>query len=136
MLADDLNGDGFDELMVTNNNFREVSVLINLKSILTDAPFEPVLPDIPSLAGNYPNPFNPVTTIRFSIPRPGRVKIAVYDVTGRHVVTLVDRFMEAGESAVTWNAKNDGGRPMSSGVYFTRMTVDDHSSVRKLVLLR
>ncbi|HER42930.1 MAG TPA: T9SS type A sorting domain-containing protein, partial [Candidatus Eisenbacteria bacterium] len=84
----------------------------------------------------YPNPFNPVTTVAFGVPRPGRVRIAVYDIAGRRGAVLVDRFMEAGEFTARWDGRDERGRAAASGVYFARMTMDDFSATRKMVLLR
>ena len=70
-------------------------------------------------AHNYPNPFNPVTTINYSIPAAGSVKVAIYDITGREIATLVNGFQSAGSYAVAWN-----GLGQSSGIYFYRVALN------------
>ncbi|MEJ2721783.1 MAG: aryl-sulfate sulfotransferase, partial [bacterium] len=69
------------------------------------------------LQQNYPNPFNPQTTIAFEITTPGRVKLEIFDVNGRFVVTLVDDELDAGTHVSTWRGRDRLGRPVSSGVY-------------------
>jgi hypothetical protein len=83
------------------------------------------------LARNYPNPFNPVTTIRFSLEREGHARIEIFNVAGRRVATLIDRMMPAGEHAVPWNAAGH-----ASGVYFCRLTQGGRSVISKMVLLQ
>ncbi len=81
---------------------------------------------------NYPNPFNPQTTIQFDMARPGRVKLHVYDITGRLVRTLVDHKQSAGHHKIEFNAEQ-----LSSGVYFYKLIVDGTEvSVHKMVLMK
>jgi hypothetical protein len=79
----------------------------------------------------YPNPFNPSTTISFSLPRTEMVILKVYDVLGREVATLVDRREEAGEHSVMWN-----GEEFASGVYFCRLQANDVVLTQKILLVR
>jgi hypothetical protein len=78
-------------------------------------------PAVLHLAQNHPNPFNPRTTFSFSLPQTGRVMLAVYDVRGARVATLVNGELPAGTRTVEWNGTNDAGAPMPSGVYFGRL---------------
>ena len=89
-----------------------------------------------SLGQNTPNPFNPVTTIRFSLAEKGHVRVAVYDVDGRQVRVLVDEEREAGPHSLTWDGKNDAGQGLASGVYFVRYRAGTDSFWRKAALLR
>jgi len=93
-----------------------------------------------SLAQNAPNPFNPRTTFRFSIPEAGVVRLVVYDVNGRWVRTLVDEYVDAGAHSVTWDGTDDVRRAVGSGVYVYRLTwnggAETRSSVRRCLLLR
>jgi hypothetical protein len=85
----------------------------------------------------FPNPFNPRTTIRFSIPARGRVTVTVHDARGARVATLVDRAdRRAGAHAVEWNGRADTGTAVSSGVYFARVSFDGATRAAKLVLLK
>jgi len=94
------------------------------------------LPAVTALAGNYPNPFNPETTIRFSLARESRVEISIYSINGQLVRSLVNGSYGAGVHSAMWNGRDSIGRPVSSGVYFYRMTTSGYSSVRKMVLLK
>ena len=89
-----------------------------------------------TLYQNHPNPFNPVTTIRYFLPTAGSVKLVVYDITGRLVATLVDGASPGGEHTVEWNGSAGTGTDVSSGVYFYRLDYDKESITRKMVLLR
>jgi hypothetical protein len=73
------------------------------------------------LSQNHPNPFNPRTSISYGLPTAGRVMLAIYDVRGTRVATLVDDDLPAGEHSVEWTGVGDGGTPMPSGVYFARL---------------
>jgi len=95
------------------------------------------IPTIPfALQQNFPNPFNPVTTITFSVPARGRAVLSVYNVKGELVKTLVDDVVDTGEVSVTWDATDKYGRQLSSGVYFYRLRVADLEMSRKMILLR
>jgi hypothetical protein len=90
----------------------------------------------PNLSINHPNPFHPTTEIPFTVDRTGRVFLAVYDVSGRRVRTLVDRTMMPGGHSVIWNGRDEKGNPAASGVYFYRLKTGRFSATRKLILLR
>ncbi len=90
-----------------------------------------------ALSPNAPNPFNPSTTIRYSLVDAGYVMLAVFDVNGRHMRTLVDGHVEAGSHTVEWGGRDEIGRDAASGVYFCRLTTTpDKVRVRKMVLVR
>lgn len=82
-------------------------------------------------AHNYPNPFNPTTTISYSIPVAGHVEIAVFDITGRQVAKLVDRFETRGSYAVAWD-----GSAFASGIYLYRVTVNNVRVTNRMVLMK
>jgi hypothetical protein len=90
-----------------------------------------------SLEKNYPNPFNPTTNIRYAIPEQGNVKLVVYDLLGNKVSTLVSKSMKAGNYNAVWNAYDDMGVKVSSGVYFYRLMVDNKIvGTKKMVLMK
>lgn len=89
-----------------------------------------------ALDQNYPNPFNPTTSISFDLPRAGQVSLVVHNILGRHVRTLVNSTLPAGTHTVQWDARNDGGLPVASGVYFYRLQTPANSATRKMLLLR
>ena len=88
------------------------------------------------LHANYPNPFNPVTNIQFTIPVHSDVSMKVYNILGREVATLCSGPMPRGTHTVLWNGTNDHGIPVSSGTYFYRMQAGDHISVRRMLLIK
>ena len=88
------------------------------------------------LGANYPNPFNPATSIPFSLSRAGHVTLRVYDVSGRVVATLVDGQVGAGEHVVRWDGRATGGALAATGVYFARFSAEGQSEMRKMVLLK
>lgn len=89
-----------------------------------------------ALSQNWPNPFNPATTIRFDVPQAGLVTLRIFNAAGKHVRTLVDNLREAGTYYEVWDGRDDEGRELASGVYFAKLDVDWTTEVRKLVLLR
>lgn len=89
-----------------------------------------------TLAQNRPNPFNPLTTIAYDVGRKGSVALQVFDVRGRRVRTLVDGVQAAGTYRVTWDGKDERGRPAGSGVYFYRLESADGGITKKMTLLR
>ncbi len=132
----DLDGDSDLDLAVVNARSNDVSVLINLSDVITGVEFDPRTPRVTRLFTNYPNPFNPVTTMRFSVKNKGRVTIAIYDTAGRRVGTLVDGIYPAGEFEVTWDGTDGQGKAVGSGVYFARMAAGDQAATGKMVIIR
>jgi hypothetical protein len=89
------------------------------------------------LQQNTPNPFNPATTINFSVPGEGQsVSLKVFDVTGRLVRVLVDQSILSGNQSIVWRGRDDDGRDVSTGIYFYRLQTRDSVLTRKLVLIR
>ena len=88
------------------------------------------------LIAAYPNPFNPSTTISFSLAEPGEVSLDIYNTRGQKIRTLVKDRRDAGTHNVFWNGKNDEGKLVSSGIYFYRMKAEGYVSVRKMVLIQ
>jgi len=89
-----------------------------------------------ALEQNFPNPFNPSTTIRFDLPQAEHVSVVLYSLLGQQVRVLVNEQREAGRHSVVWNGMDDAGRHMPSGTYIYRMNGGHFSRVRKLLLLR
>ncbi len=87
-----------------------------------------------SLMQNYPNPFNPSTTIEFAVPSASRVTLAVYNLLGQQVRTLVDREMNEGTYPVQWDGRDDNGVQLSSGIYIYRMVAGEFVATQKMIL--
>ena len=96
----------------------------------------PPVPDNYFLAQNYPNPFNPITTISYGLPDPSHVKITIYNILGREVITLVNGDRPAGYHHSLWDSKSAQGIDVSSGLYFYRIEANNFVDVKKMVLLR
>ena len=95
------------------------------------------LPVVFDLANNYPNPFNPATTIKYALPQAADVALTVYNVLGQPVRTLVAEHQNAGRYAVEWDATNDSGHSLSSGMYFYRMAAGgEFLETKKMLLLK
>jgi hypothetical protein len=95
------------------------------------------------LSQNYPNPFNPLTTIpfqvkslEFGVGRPYRTTLAIYNIRGQRVRTLLDEYKVPGEYQVVWDGKDDSGKKVGSGIYFYRLKIGDFSETRRSVLLK
>lgn len=93
------------------------------------------LPNEFELSQNWPNPFNSTTSFRFKLPKSEQVKIVLFDIQGREVMTLVDEVRNAGSFVVTWNGRNQQGVKVSSGVYFYQFHAGDVRITKKLSLL-
>jgi ligand-binding sensor domain-containing protein len=85
---------------------------------------------------NHPNPFNPSTTISFTLPAPGRVNLSVYSITGQKVRTLWDGYRTYGTYTIIWDGKDDYGNAVSSGIYIARLQSGKQVVSRKVVLIR
>jgi hypothetical protein len=85
---------------------------------------------------NHPNPFNPQTSIRFHLPQAAHASLAVYDVAGRRVRSLLDGSRAAGPGAVGWDGRDDRGRAVGAGVYLCRLVAGEHRETCRLVLVR
>ncbi len=94
------------------------------------------LPDATFLSQNFPNPFNPVTTITFGLKEIGQVRLNVYDAAGRLVRTLLDETRSAGNYEMTWNGLDNVGNRVSSGVYFYRLKTAEFIETKKMILLK
>jgi len=89
-----------------------------------------------ALRANFPNPFNAETRVAYALPRPTAVVLTIYDALGRHVRTLVESTMPAGEHSVTWNGTDSRGRAVGSGVYFYRLDAGGLVDSRRMLLLK
>ncbi|MDY6914825.1 MAG: C25 family cysteine peptidase [Candidatus Cloacimonadota bacterium] len=119
-------------LISTNTSDTIVPVTLNLVQTSN----QPNLPMITKLEENYPNPFNPETTINFSIKEAGHVKLEIYNIKGQKIKTLVNSNLEANSYNLVWNGRDDNNQQVSSGVYFYRMNTPTYTSTRKMILMK
>jgi photosystem II stability/assembly factor-like uncharacterized protein len=92
--------------------------------------FSPIVSDF-ILHQNFPNPFNPITTISYNLSEPGQISLDVYNVLGTHIVTLLQEYTSSGNHSVLWNAKDE-----PSGVYYYQLIVNGKLETRKMLLLK
>ena len=104
---------------------RPIAEMIGIKNISTEIPAKY------SLSQNYPNPFNPTTKIKFDVVRLGDVKIVVYDIMGREVLTLVNESMQPGTYETTFDASS-----LSSGIYFYTLTAGDFKESKRMIFIK
>jgi hypothetical protein len=102
--------------------------------VANDDPNAPI--SITELHNNYPNPFNPETTISYSVKAADKVSLQIYNVKGQLVKTLVNEVKNIGKYSIVWNSIGDSGQKVTSGVYFCRMTSGSYSSSRKMILMK
>lgn len=96
-----------------------------------------LMPHGTALYQNHPNPFNPTTTIRYTLPRATPVTLEIYTVTGQEVRTLVNRLHSPGEYSVVWDGTDQAGKPVSSGIYIYRLEGgEEYVQSRKMLLIR
>ncbi len=110
-----------------------LTVSPDMVAAVQQAPIQPVNY---SLEQNYPNPFNPTTQIAFSVPTSMHVTVTIFNILGQRIATLVDGHMSAGSHVVTWNARNQNGEMMPTGVYFYRLSTPTFTAVKKMLLLK
>ncbi|NOX37859.1 MAG: T9SS type A sorting domain-containing protein [Calditrichaeota bacterium] len=93
-------------------------------------------PDQLELYQNFPNPFNPTTTIKYFLPTGGKVEIAIFNALGQRIKVWVNPYQEAGAHKVVWDGTTDSGQQAGSGLYFYRIRTGQHTIIRKMILLR
>ena len=95
-----------------------------------------ILPQTLGLDQNYPNPFNPSTSIPLALSRRTQVRLAIFNVLGQKVRTLVDGTMEAGYHTMKWNGRDEAGRQAGAGTYFYLLEADSFRRTRKMTLVK
>jgi hypothetical protein len=93
-------------------------------------------PQINASLSIFPNPFNHVTSVRYSIPRQGKVNVTIYNLRGQKVKTLINEETRAGENTLSWNGLDDLGNQVASGVYFSKMEANGHKITKRMLLIK
>jgi methionine-rich copper-binding protein CopC len=124
------------EIEVTGSQVSDGSLGVN--AVALPAPVQiQTRPEAFALANNYPNPFNPATTIKYALPEASQVRLEVFNTVGQVVRTMVDAHQNAGRYVVEWDATSDNGVNLSSGIYFYRLQVEgNYLEVKKMLLLK
>jgi len=126
-------GNGAINLIVTLSDITGLAVIVPQNVADDDISVAPL---VTALGGNYPNPFNPTTTIAFTMANEGFVSIDIFNIKGQKVKTLTNELFGVGSHKVVWNGDDTTGRSVGSGVYFYRMTTAGYSNVQKMLLLK
>ena len=148
VLAGDVDGDGADDLVVLGISADAgeglesgvandgAFVFINQRAPVTAVASEVAQPLAFSLGANYPNPFNPATTIPLIVPAgAGDVELAIYNVLGQPVRQVWNGSLAAGEHRLAWDGRDELGQPVAAGVYLYRLQVGEQARLRKMVKL-
>jgi FlgD Ig-like domain/Fibronectin type III domain len=112
------------------------SIMVELEFIYSGTGIDEKILVASKLLGNYPNPFNPTTTISFSLIETGNVTIEVFNVKGKIVKQLINEQLPVGQHSVVWNGTDDNNNFVSSGVYFYKMRSGNYIQTRKMILLK
>ncbi|MCE5249119.1 T9SS type A sorting domain-containing protein [bacterium] len=124
----DLNFELVDASVAINSTVSAVSELAN---VTLNA-----VPTVYSLAQNFPNPFNPTTTIEYSIPQSGNVSLVIYNMAGQKVRTLVNENQSAAFKKVVWDGKNELGESVAAGLYFYKLVSGNFTKIQKMTLIK
>jgi hypothetical protein len=113
-----------------------INVQVTRDTIITgiEDPFD--IPTSYAVSNNYPNPFNPSTTINYQLPQLSDVKLVIYNVLGQKVKTLINKQVDAGYHTAVWDGHNDAGQQVASGLYIYRFEAANYSKTMKMMLLK
>jgi hypothetical protein len=125
-----------ETITITSNDPANAVSIINISLQVVDNDDPSVSPMITKLEANYPNPFNPETTIRFSTKEAGIVSLKVYNLRGQLVRNLVSSNLPAGKHSIVWNGLDNNGNSVSSGVYLYRMDSANYSKTLRMILMK
>jgi len=111
-----------------------ITIIIDGGSVIIGDSTDPLRATM--LHGNYPNPFNPSTTIHFSLATASNVTLDIYNIRGQKVKSLVNGFLSSGEHSILWNGTDDSNRLVSSGLYLYQMRVGEHNFINRMTLMK
>ena len=123
--------DGIYDTYATNGPFT-----LTIDGSQLKASDEDVIPDEFALHSNYPNPFNPTTTISYDLPEQSHITLDIYDLLGKRIKTLVHQSQDAGRQIVMWDGTDDVRRQVSAGVYLYRIQTGEFTQTRKMLILK
>lgn len=134
----ELNGSVIDEMLDALIGCPQTPGAQSLREVLEESRgrTESSLPESAELFQNYPNPFNPTTMIRFYLPERSAVRLDVFNLLGQHIATLMEGIHSGGFGEVEWDARDDSGVPVASGLYLYRLTIGETVLTRRMVLLK
>ena len=130
---------GAYELGIADDNAPRYGPAMEILDAVLATSIEQLSDEVPSnyvLEQNFPNPFNPTTQINFTIPAAGHVKMTVHNTLGQEVAVLVDGVQPAGTFSASWDAQDQSGRALPSGIYFYRLQTESFTQTRSMILLK
>ena len=95
-----------------------------------------MIPEELSISGNYPNPFNPSTTIRFGLPEPSKIRMTIVNIKGQEIAELINTWQDMGRHEVIWDGKSSDGSSLASGIYFVLINDGKNYTTHKVMLLK
>ncbi|HEX9653560.1 MAG TPA: FlgD immunoglobulin-like domain containing protein, partial [bacterium] len=128
--------DESNELYIVGYSLSGASGIYRFPDNPTAVNDKPENPERFVLEPNHPNPFNPLTRIRYRVPGFDDVQLAVFNALGRKIRTLISQQQGPGEFQVVWDGRDDGGEIVASGVYLYQLKIGDEQHVRKMTLIR
>jgi hypothetical protein len=139
-----MGGEHHGDIMIMSNDPATPSVTVpvvltvdSAEVVTTGVDPEPIeTPTRYALHDNFPNPFNPTTTIRYDLAEAADVHLEIYNIKGERVTVLVDRHQPPGRHNVRWDGHNSSGQPVATGVYFYRLRAGEFVETRKMQLLK
>ncbi len=133
----DFNGDGYNDIFFQTFNSLDSSRTIQAYSIVEIQEAQNnTRPYMDLQLSNYPNPFNPTTTISYSLPEEGNVCIEVYNIKGQKVKQLINKNQESGYHTIKWNGTDQNNKNVGSGVYFYKVKTEKSSLINKMIMLK
>lgn len=138
----DLNNDGKEEILISMDEYRSIyegrwfSRIYKPEFTIDVNDNLPLQPAKYILYPNFPNPFNPVTKLKFDIPQKSNVSIKVFNTLGKEITTLLEKELSPGSYTISWDAKDSKGQLLPSGVYLIRMAADNYTKTIKALLLK
>jgi len=146
----DLVDPGLYTLLVTHGDFHPTEVALvevvanQVTNLENPIILHPLVSDVDlslplqytSLKANYPNPFNPSTMISFDLAEAGNIQIEIFNLKGQKVKTVFQSFLNRGSYKIEWNGVDSTGKPVSSGIYFYRLSTENYTSTKKMLLLK
>ncbi|OQY38844.1 MAG: hypothetical protein B6226_03035 [Candidatus Cloacimonetes bacterium 4572_65] len=126
------------DIAITSNDPTNNQLVIAVNGVGEGVPNsdESPLPVITELKGNYPNPFNPETTVRYAVKENGQVSLKIFNIKGQLVKTLVNQEVKAGNHAIVWNGKNSFGTDVATGIYMYRLETKTYNQTKKMMLMK
>ncbi len=127
-----------DNVIITSNDPQQEQVVINVygtgQGVSNDD--ENLIPQITELQGNYPNPFNPQTAIKYAVKQDGNVSLKIFNLKGQLVKTLVNDDVKAGFHSIVWDGKNNFGTDVATGIYLYRLETKTYNQTKKMMLMK